>query len=111
VKIDLSSLRKPNGYWTTKDPRANYTHLLYYINVCGPLARNLPSPCHGKISDVMQNILLFNYFLLAGNIGVCVSSTKPNEPSLPLGIVEHPPKFTKDQDLVLTYRGDLFTIM
>ncbi|XP_059472242.1 cation-independent mannose-6-phosphate receptor isoform X2 [Neocloeon triangulifer] len=86
VKVDISPLRKANSYWIVRDPRVNYTHLLYYINVCGPLARNLPSPCH------------------AGNIGACISSSKPNVPSIPLGVVEHPPRFTKDGDLLLTYR-------
>lgn len=51
-KIDLSSLRKSNGHWTLRDPRVNKTHLIYHINVCGPLARNLPNACHGKCARI-----------------------------------------------------------
>ncbi|XP_065337957.1 cation-independent mannose-6-phosphate receptor isoform X1 [Cloeon dipterum] len=86
VKIDLSPLRKTNSYWTVRDPRSNYTHQLYYINVCAPLPRSLPSPCH------------------AGNVGACISNSNQSDLAQPLGLVEHPPRVTKDGDLILTYR-------
>jgi hypothetical protein len=42
---------------------------------------------------------------LAGNVGACVTNTKPNSPSYSLGLVEQPPKVTKDGTLLLEYRG------
>lgn len=47
-------------------------------------------------------------YVLAGNVGACVTNTKPNSSSYSLGLIEHPPKVTKDGTLLLEYRGMVF---